>query len=90
MLRLAGIPVTSPEFWVDERRPLDVLKGVFRSTTEEEIPLFEDRVHCLREASQILCDVCIGLFLMLYHVVCHMVYANVNKEHRNTTAASST
>ncbi|KAH7096080.1 hypothetical protein FB567DRAFT_486847 [Paraphoma chrysanthemicola] len=49
------IPITTPEFWLDEERCTeDVLRAVFSSGTEEEIPLFDERVRCLREAGQIL------------------------------------
>jgi hypothetical protein len=52
------IPITSPEFWVDEEACTDdVLKTVFTSGTDEEIPLFEERVRCLREAGRILEEV---------------------------------
>ncbi|KAF2637901.1 hypothetical protein P280DRAFT_85763 [Massarina eburnea CBS 473.64] len=51
------IPITSPEFWIDEEKCTDeVLKNVFRSETGEEIPMFEQRVQCLREAGMILED----------------------------------
>jgi hypothetical protein len=53
------IPITSPEFWLDEEKCTDeVLKQVFRSETDEEIPMFEERVQCLREAGLILEEVC--------------------------------
>ncbi|KAK7186520.1 hypothetical protein DPSP01_002047 [Paraphaeosphaeria sporulosa] len=34
----------------------DVLRHVFRSSTNEEIPMFNLRVHCLREAGRVLHD----------------------------------
>ncbi|KAI9803367.1 MAG: hypothetical protein M1833_000885 [Piccolia ochrophora] len=47
------IPITSSDFWQNEDEcSIDVLKGVFRSATDEEIPLFKERVECLREAGQ--------------------------------------
>lgn len=62
-LRLAEIPITNPEFWDNEEECTDdVLKHVFRSATEEPIPLMEERIRCLREAGQILCDVCLSLW----------------------------
>ncbi|KAF2003256.1 hypothetical protein P154DRAFT_100854 [Amniculicola lignicola CBS 123094] len=49
------IPITSPEFWVNEEEcSEEKLKHVFRSETDEEIPMFEERVKCLREAGQII------------------------------------
>ena len=53
-----GIPITSPYFWVDEDICTDaLLRHVFRSATDEEIPLLEERIACLREAGQVLCEV---------------------------------
>jgi hypothetical protein len=53
-----GIPITSPEFWIDEEQCSDaVLRHVFRSETDEEMPMFKERVQCLREAGQILVEV---------------------------------
>lgn len=50
-----GIPITSPDFWVDGERCTDeVLRTVFGSGTGEEIPMFEERVRCLRDAGRIL------------------------------------
>ncbi|KAL5114704.1 hypothetical protein ACEQ8H_007438 [Pleosporales sp. CAS-2024a] len=52
-----AIPITDPTFWIDEERCTDdVLRTVFSSGIEgtEDIPLFEERVRCLREAGQIL------------------------------------
>jgi len=49
------IPITSSDFWQNEDEcSEEVLKHVFRSATEEEIPMFEERVACLREAGQVL------------------------------------
>jgi hypothetical protein len=52
------IPITDPGFWVDEERCTDdVLKTVFSSGTEEQIPMFDERVRCLRDAGRILEEV---------------------------------
>ncbi|PMD35201.1 hypothetical protein L207DRAFT_516136 [Hyaloscypha variabilis F] len=49
------IPITSSDFWQNEDEfTEEVLKHVFRSSTEEEIPLLQERMTCLREAGQIL------------------------------------
>ncbi|EAS28500.3 uncharacterized protein CIMG_09704 [Coccidioides immitis RS] len=51
------IPITSPEFWQNaEECTEDVIKHVFRSATDEEIPLLQERIASLREAGRILCD----------------------------------
>lgn len=53
------IPITTPSFWANEEECTeDVLRNVFRSATNEEIPLFSERVACLREAGQIIEEVC--------------------------------
>ncbi|CAG9944256.1 unnamed protein product [Clonostachys rosea f. rosea IK726] len=50
-----GIPITSPQYWQDEEKcNLDSLRHVFRSCTEEEMPLLKERLDCLREAAQVL------------------------------------
>jgi len=55
-----GIPITDPHFWQDEEEcTLDVLKQVFRSCTDEEMPLLEERLACLREAGRVLYEVCL-------------------------------
>ncbi|KAF2728747.1 hypothetical protein EJ04DRAFT_546647 [Polyplosphaeria fusca] len=49
------IPITTPSFWANEEEcSEEVLKKVFRSETDEEIPLFQERLKCLREAGQII------------------------------------
>ncbi|KAJ5690751.1 hypothetical protein N7462_005143 [Penicillium macrosclerotiorum] len=58
------IPITTPDFWVNEEACTEeVLRHVFRSATEEEIPLFQERVQCLREAGDILCHEFGGSFV---------------------------
>jgi hypothetical protein len=52
------IPITSPSFWINEEECTDeVLRNVFRSETDEGIPMFEERVRCLREAGHIIDEV---------------------------------
>ncbi|TAQ89338.1 hypothetical protein B7494_g2314 [Chlorociboria aeruginascens] len=52
------IPITSSDFWQNEHECTEeVLRHVFRSCTEEEIPMFKERMACLREAGQILYEV---------------------------------
>ncbi|MCJ1230840.1 hypothetical protein MMC12_007514 [Toensbergia leucococca] len=49
------IPITSSDFWQDETECTEeVLMHVFRSVTSEEIPLFRERIACLREAGRVL------------------------------------
>ncbi|ORY13542.1 hypothetical protein BCR34DRAFT_265769 [Clohesyomyces aquaticus] len=49
------IPITTPSFWADEEECTDeVLQKVFRSDTDEEIPMLQERIKCLREAGQII------------------------------------
>jgi len=56
------IPITSSDFWQDEDECTEeVLKHVFRSATDEEIPLFQERMACLREAGHVLYEVGISV-----------------------------
>jgi hypothetical protein len=53
------IPITSSDFWQSEDEcTLDVLKNIFRSCTDEEMPMLEERLECLREAGKVLYEVC--------------------------------
>lgn len=52
------IPITTPSFYADEEEcPDEKLEHVFRSSTEESIPLLTERIACLREAGQVLEEV---------------------------------
>ncbi|KYK55295.1 UPF0553 protein c [Drechmeria coniospora] len=52
-----GIPITDPHFWHDEDEcNLKALKHIFRSCTDEEMPLLPERLACLRESAQVLYD----------------------------------
>ncbi|KAK4189818.1 hypothetical protein QBC35DRAFT_472284 [Podospora australis] len=54
---IKGIPITDPHFWQNEDEfTLNVLRNVFRSCTDEEIPLLKERLDCLREAGNVLYD----------------------------------
>lgn len=51
------VPITDPEFWCDEEAlDLDKMRHVFRSATEEEMPMLDERLACLREAGRVLCE----------------------------------
>jgi hypothetical protein len=55
----ADIAITSSDFWQNEDECTEeVLAHVFRSATEEQIPMFKERIACLREAGQVLYEVC--------------------------------
>ncbi|KAJ5965078.1 uncharacterized protein N7479_004954 [Penicillium vulpinum] len=59
-----NIPITTPDFWVDEKRCTEeLLRHVFRSATDGEIPMFKERVQCLREAGEVLCEEFGGSFV---------------------------
>ncbi|KPM44325.1 hypothetical protein AK830_g2250 [Neonectria ditissima] len=50
-----GIPITDPHYWHNESEcNLESLRHVFRSCTEEEMPLLQERLDCLREAARVL------------------------------------
>lgn len=61
-----GIPATTPRFWVDESCSDETWKHVFRSATEEEIPLLAQRIAILRESGQVLHQV--RPSLLLHHL----------------------
>ncbi|KAL4863980.1 hypothetical protein BDV12DRAFT_176812 [Aspergillus spectabilis] len=50
------IEITNPEFWVKEEFTEDLMKHVFRSATDEGMPLLKERLECLREAGRVLCS----------------------------------
>lgn len=53
-----GVPITDPHYWQDEHEcTLESLGHVFRSCTDEEMPLLRERLECLREAGQVLYEV---------------------------------
>ncbi|OAQ97525.1 hypothetical protein LLEC1_01942 [Akanthomyces lecanii] len=61
-----GVPITDPNYWIeDERFTLKSLKHVFRSSTDEEMPLLQERYDCLRESGQVLFDKYDGSVLSL-------------------------
>lgn len=52
-----GIPITTPRFWYDEKTSDEDLKHVFRSATEEAMPLLDQRVAILKDAGMELTEV---------------------------------
>ncbi|KAH7320101.1 hypothetical protein B0I35DRAFT_228944 [Stachybotrys elegans] len=49
------IPITDPHFWQNEEEcNLESMKHIFRSSTDEEMPLLQERLDCLREAGRVL------------------------------------
>lgn len=53
-----GIPITTSDFWQNEEEcNLEKLRYVFRSCTDEEMPMLKERLQCLREAGQVLHEV---------------------------------
>lgn len=54
----AGIPITSPAFWASDKFTEDTLKSIFKSETEEQVPLFKDRFSVLKEAGKVITEVC--------------------------------
>ncbi|RFU81323.1 hypothetical protein TARUN_897 [Trichoderma arundinaceum] len=73
------IPITDPHFWQNEDEcNLESLRHVFRSCTEEEMPLLQERLDCLRESGNVLYEVCRTLSLTLLHLLSRLAYANSN------------
>lgn len=58
-----SVPITSPEFWVQDECTDEVFKQVFRSDTVMEIPLLQQRISAVREAGIILRERFDGSFL---------------------------
>lgn len=53
------IPITDPHYWQNEEEcNLDSLRHIFRSSTDEEMPLLQERLDCLRESGRVLYEVC--------------------------------
>ncbi|KAL2759746.1 hypothetical protein ACRALDRAFT_2038539 [Sodiomyces alcalophilus JCM 7366] len=51
-----NIAITSPAFWKSEADcTLETLRHVFRSATQEEMPMLAERLDCLRDAGRVLC-----------------------------------
>ena len=53
-----GIPLTTPAYWNRPECTDDMMRHVFRSATDEEMPLLDERVQILREAGKIMHEVC--------------------------------
>ncbi|ODQ65627.1 hypothetical protein NADFUDRAFT_70053 [Nadsonia fulvescens var. elongata DSM 6958] len=51
-----GIPITQPAYWLSQKFTLDHLAYIFRSSTEESIPLLKERYQVLVEAATVLRD----------------------------------
>ncbi|KAK5701576.1 hypothetical protein LTR97_004391 [Elasticomyces elasticus] len=49
-----GIPITTPRYWRSPECTDEALHKVFRSTTEESMPMLQERLAVLREAAAIL------------------------------------
>ncbi|KZZ98501.1 hypothetical protein AAL_03019 [Moelleriella libera RCEF 2490] len=50
-----NIPITDPHYWRNsEKCNLEALRHVFRSSTDEEMPLLQERLDCLRECGIVL------------------------------------
>lgn len=62
----------------EEACPEEKLQHVFRSATDEPIPLFQERVDCLREAGRVLCKDFEGKFLNCIYNANYSAAALVN------------
>ncbi|KAL4800710.1 hypothetical protein BDV19DRAFT_351998 [Aspergillus venezuelensis] len=73
------IEITNPEFWVNEEECTEeLIKHVFRSATDEEMPLLKERLECLREAGRVLCNDFDGSFINCIYSANHSAASLVN------------
>ncbi|TKA35916.1 hypothetical protein B0A54_12363 [Friedmanniomyces endolithicus] len=49
-----GVPITSPRYWRSREATVETLRMVFRSATDEPMPLLDQRIAILREAAEVL------------------------------------
>lgn len=52
-----NIPITTPRWWNDRKTSDDVMRHVFRSATDETMPLLDQRIAMLRDAGMELIEV---------------------------------
>lgn len=48
------IPITNPTFWRSARATDETYQQVFRSATDEQMPLLDQRIEVLKEAADVL------------------------------------
>ena len=56
-----GVPITSPRYWRSHEATDETLRIIFRSATDEPIPLLDKRIAILREAAEVLHKVCLPI-----------------------------
>lgn len=74
--RYVGLPITTPSFWSEATD--DQLRDVFRSATDEPMPMLDDRIHVLREASAVLEERFDGSLLSILEEADHSAARLVN------------
>jgi hypothetical protein len=52
-----GVPITTPRFWRSDQATDEQIRHVFRSATNEPMPLLDRRLAVLREAGKVLWEV---------------------------------
>lgn len=55
-----GVPITSPKFWASDSFTKDTLAQVFKSASNENIFLLDERFQVLKEAGEVLTKVCMN------------------------------
>lgn len=61
-----GVEITSPHYWHNGDMTADTIRSVFRSATEDEMPLLQERFDILTEAGDVLCKVSLSLRRVIY------------------------
>lgn len=53
-----GIPITSSDFWQNkDELTIEAIQHVFRSATDEQMPMLMERMACLEQAGNVLNEV---------------------------------
>jgi hypothetical protein len=56
-----NIPITNPVYYLNASD--EELAAIFKSDTKESAPMLGERIRVMREAAQVLCQVCYALYV---------------------------
>jgi hypothetical protein len=73
------IPITTSDFWQNRDELTDEkMAYIFRSATDEEMPMLKERLDCLREAGQVLYEVCCTPTIENFKISIHQGFSVTN------------